>query len=86
MAQMECAMLEEEVFGDECDDYGEWDNNASYQQQRNKNFSAEKFEQLENTAEYMETFYYDTQLKTGVEISYLIPLNSFWCDYAKFLL
>jgi hypothetical protein len=56
------------------------------QKQRQVNFKSEKFEQLEATKEYMETFYYDTKVKGGKETQYLVPQNRFWCDYAEHLL
>ena len=54
--------------------------------QRQVNLHQEKFEQLEATKEYMETFYYDTKLKGGKETQHLVKENRFWCDYADFLL
>ena len=50
------------------------------------NLHQEKFEQLEATKEYMETFYYNTKLKGGKETQHLVKENRFWCDYADFLL
>lgn len=47
--------------------------------------STEKFEQLEATCEYMETFYYDSKAKSGTETLSLISENAFWCDYADFI-
>lgn len=55
-------------------------------QLRQENFAKEKFEQLEATSEYMETFYYNTKLKGGKETRQLVQENLFWCDYAEFLL
>jgi hypothetical protein len=41
--------------------------NRDYNNIRNANMTTEKFEQLEATCEYMETFYYDSKAKSGSE-------------------
>lgn len=43
-----------------------------YMNNRISNFAAEKFEQLEATNEYMETFYFNTKLKGGQDTTYLV--------------
>ena len=41
---------------------------------------------MDNTGEYMETHYYDSKVKGGLEALKKFPLyNLFWADYAKFL-
>lgn len=55
-------------------------------EQRQNNFNQEKFEQLEATSEYMETFYYNTKLTGGQETTNLIQDNQFWCDFADHLI
>lgn len=39
---------------------------------RINHFATEKFEQLEATNEYMETFYFNTKLKGGQDTTYLV--------------
>lgn len=53
---------------------------------RLNHFAAEKFEQLEATNEYMDTFYYNTKLKGGHDTTYLVQNSRFWCDYAHYLI
>jgi hypothetical protein len=41
---------------------------------------------MESTGEYMETHYYDSKLKGGLEVRQSMPLyNLFWAEYAQFL-
>ena len=47
--------------------------------------ATEKFEQLEATCEYAETYYFDCKLKPVKDTTNLITENSFWCDYAEFV-
>jgi hypothetical protein len=47
--------------------------------------ATEKFEQLETTCEYAETYYFDSKLKPIKDTTNLIIENSFWCDYADFV-
>ena len=54
--------------------------------QYNANISTQKYEQLEATSEYMETHYYNTKLSGGFSTTNLIQDNTFWADYAEFLL
>jgi hypothetical protein len=55
---------------------------GDFGQQRAINMNKEKFEQLEATSEYMETYYFDTN--TSPE--HLITENTFWSDYADHLI
>jgi len=71
-----CADFEHNMLDDDCDD------DFDFAQQRNINMSKEKFEQLEATSEYMETYYFDTN--TSPE--HLIAENTFWSDYADHLI
>ena len=64
------------MLDDDCGD------DFDFAQQRNINMSKEKFEQLEATSEYMETYYFDTN--TSPE--HLIAENTFWSDYADHLI
>jgi len=54
---------------------------ANFEEIRNNNMNREKFEQLEATSEYMETYYFDTNTSSKE----LITDNAFWSDYAEFL-
>jgi hypothetical protein len=47
--------------------------------------ATERFEQLEATCEYAETYYFDSKLKPVRDTTNLISENSFWCDYADFV-
>ena len=47
--------------------------------------ATEKFEQLEATCEYAETYYYSSKQLPVRETTGLITENTFWCDYADFL-
>ena len=53
--------------------------------QRAVNMATEKFEQLEATCEYAETYYFNSKAKPVRDTTQLITENSFWCDYADFL-
>ena len=63
--------------------------NAGLLNQRANNFNNEKFEQLEKTAEYMETNYYNPKKNTQKQDLFdpnRITTNKFWCDYADYLI
>ncbi len=64
------------LLQDECE------NDFDFAEQRNINMTKEKFEQLEATSEYMETYYFDTNSSP----EHLIAENTFWSDYAEHLI
>ena len=47
--------------------------------------TTEKFEQLEATCEYAETYYFDSKLKPVRDTATLITENAFWCDFADYV-
>lgn len=70
--QMEAEQTKSAMFG-------------AFGKQRAVNMATEKFEQLEATCEYAETYYYNCKQKPIRETTGLVSENSFWCDYADFL-